>query len=121
MDFNFLGQNKEPDKKKKGNGGSKFSSSILGALLVFMLITGLYLVISDASKSVPQVAISDLAKSVTTGEVKQIVVEGDKLTITYNDGSIKESKKETETSLTQTLTNYGVEKAALDATQIQIK
>jgi cell division protease FtsH len=49
------------------------------------------------------------------------VVEGDKLTITYTDGTVKTSKKEAESSLSQTLSNYGVTKEAMDATQIQIQ
>ena len=121
MDFNAL--NKKPDNKKGKNSkkGPKFMSSIGGAILVFMLLTALYLVISGTPKNTPDISISDLAKSVSAGQVKSISVEGEDLTITYNDASIKKAKKETESSLSQTLFNYGVKPEALSATQIEVK
>jgi len=121
MDFNFLGQSNEPNKAKKGPNGGKFSGSIAGAVLIFMLITGLYLVLSGGAKEVPQIAISDLAKSVNAGEVTKIEVSGENLTITYVNGDIKNSKKEAGSSLSQTLVNYGVSDEALAKTQINIK
>ena len=125
MDFNFFNQKKEPNaptnkgKKKKGNGN--FSGSILGAIVFFMLITALYLAVSGNGKTVPQVSISDLANSVMAGNVKTIVVEGDQLTITYQNGDVKDSKKEVGSPLSQTLFDYGVPAAALAKTDIQIK
>ncbi|OGJ08628.1 cell division protein FtsH [Candidatus Nomurabacteria bacterium RIFCSPLOWO2_02_FULL_44_12] len=86
-----------------------------------MLITGLYLVLSGGAKEVPQIAISDLAKSVNAGEVTKIEVSGENLTITYVNGDIKNSKKEAGSSLSQTLVNYGVSDEALAKTQINIK
>jgi len=121
MDLNFLGQNNEMNKRKNGKNGSRFSGSIAGAVLIFMLITGLYLVLSGVSKEVPQIAISDLAKSVNAGEVTKIEVSGENLTITYVNGDIKNSKKEAGSSLSQTLVNYGVSDEALAKTQINIK
>ena len=122
MDFNSFSQKNDNKKDKKNNKkGPKFSGSIAGAILIFMLITALYLVISGTPKSVPEISISDLAKSVSAGDVKSISVNGEDLTITYNDGEIKKAKKETESSLTQTLFNYGVKPDALIGTQIQIQ
>ena len=122
MDFNFLNQKETPNKGKKGKKESKFSGSIMGAVLIFMLITALYLVITGSTKKeVPQISISDLAKNVTDGIVKKIVVAGEGLEITYTDDKIKESKKETESSLSQTLFNYGVKPEALAKTVIEIK
>jgi cell division protease FtsH len=86
-----------------------------------MLITALYLVVAGDGKMVAEVAISDLAKSVQMGEVKNILVEGDKLTITYQNAEVKESKKEPGSALSQTLFNYGVTKEAFGKTIIQIK
>ena len=122
MDLNFLNQKGgKGEKGKKKDVGGKFSSSIAGALLIFMLITGLYLVISDSVEQVPEVAISQLAQSVTVGEVKKIEVAGDTLTITYADDTINKAKKETGAPLTQTLFNYGVTPEALANTEIIVK
>ena len=100
MDFNFFNQktdkNTPPNKGKKGKSKGNFSGSILGAIVFFMLITALYLAISGNGKVTPQVSISELANSVIAGNVKNILVEGDKLTITYQNSDVKESKKEVE-------------------------
>jgi cell division protease FtsH len=120
MDFNFF--NQKPAKGgKKGGEGSKFSSSISGAVVIFMLITALYLVVSDTSKVSPEIPISELAQSVNLGEVKRIEVSGESLTITYQDDVVKKSKKEAGSALSQTLFNYGVGKEALAKTEIEVK
>src|ERR1035437_9492943 len=125
MDLNFLNkkteQNTHQNKGKKGKGKGNFSGSILGAVVFFMLITALYLVVSGDGKVIPQVSISELANSVVLGNVKNILVEGDKLTITYQNGDVKESKKEVGTPFSQTLFDYGVNSAAIGKTNIQIK
>ena len=122
MDFNFLnkkiGQNK---KNKSGGTGTRLGGSLAGALFIFMLITALYLVISGDRKTTPEIPISDLAKSVSVGEVKKIVVEGDKLSITFTNDEVKTAKKEIDSTLSQTLFNYGVGNDALAKTEIQIK
>ena len=124
MDFNFLNQKNKDIKKNKGKKSKevpKFSGSMFGAILIFMIITALYLVISGSPESTTEVFISDLAKNVTAGEVKSILVEGEKLTVTYKDNTVKVSKKEIESSLSQTLFNYGVKPEALSATSIEVK
>ncbi len=121
MDFNFLNQKTVQEKGKKGKGEPNFSRSIAGALLIFMLITALYLAVSDTQKEMPEIPISDLAKAVGAGEVKKILIEGEKLTITYKNDEIKKAKKEAGSSLSQTLFNYGVNKDALAGTEIEVK
>ncbi|MFZ2149850.1 MAG: ATP-dependent zinc metalloprotease FtsH [Minisyncoccia bacterium] len=121
MDLNFLNQ-KEPERKgKKLPKQTKFSNNILGAVVFFMLITAFYLMISGDKKEIPEIAISELAQNVSAGEVKSILVEGDKLTVTYKNEEIKTTKKEVNSALSQTLFNYGVKPEALAETEIQIK
>ena len=121
MDFNFLNQKNLKEKGKKGKQPPKFSGNIMGAVLIFMIITALYLMISDTSKNAPEVSISDLAKSISVREVRSILVEGEKLTITYKNDEIKTSKKEAESSLSQTLFNYGVQPESLAGTDMEVK
>ena len=121
MDFNFLNQKNSQNKGKKIPKKSNFGGNIAGAIVFFMLITALYLVVSGDTKVIPEVAISDLAKSVQAGDVKNILVEGDKLTITYKNDEIKITKKEVGSALSQTLFNYGVTSDALANTKIEIK
>ena len=121
MDFNFLNQKNPQNKGKKIPKKTNFGGNIAGAIVFFMLITALYLVVSGDTKPTPQVSISELANSVVAGNVKTILVEGDKLTITYQNGEVKESKKEVGAPLSQTLFDYGVNATAIAKTDIQIK
>ena len=124
MNLNFFNQKENKNiKNKKGKQGeeTKFGGSVASTIFVFMLITGLYLLISGGPKDAPEIPISDLAKSVSGGEVKKILVEGEKLTITYKNDEIKKAKKEMESSLSQTLFNYGVKPEALAVTEIEVK
>lgn len=121
MDFNFLNKKDGSGKGKKGNNGLNFSGSIAGAIFIFMVITALYLVISDVPKESTEIPISDLAKSVDAQEVRKIEVSGESLIITYNNEETRKAKKEVGSSLTQTLANYGVSKEALAAVEIEIK
>ena len=108
-------------KGKSKKPESNFSKTMTGAVLVFMLIVALYLVFSGENKTASEISISDLAKSVQAGDVKDIIVEGDKLAITYVNGDLKTSKKEIGSTLSQTLFNYGVNNASLLKTNIQVK
>ena len=121
MDLNFLNQKEEDTKGKNAPKGGGFFRSIGGVVIIFMLITAVYLVVSGSIKNTPEVSISDLAKSVAAGDVKKIEVAGDALTITYKDDSTKSAKKEVEASLSQTLFNYGVKSDALAKTDIEVK
>ena len=85
MDFNFLNKNNSQNKGKKEKTGGSFGGSIAGAIMIFMLITALYLVVSNTKKAVPGIPISVLAKNVSAGEVKKILIEGENLTITYQN------------------------------------
>ena len=82
MNLNFLNKKTSPNKGKKGKNGSNLSGSIAGTMFIFMLITAVYLAVSDNAPVMSEIPISDLAKSVSMGEVKKILVEGEKLTIT---------------------------------------
>lgn len=121
MDFNFLNKKSEQGKGKKNPRKSGFGGSVAGTILIFMVITAVYLAVSDTGKSMPEIPISDLAKSVSEGVVKKILVEGEELTITYQNDEVKKSKKETGSALSQTLFNYGVTSEALNKTAIEIK
>ncbi len=120
MDFNLL--NQKPEKKgKKSDNNSNFSSSIFGAVFIFMLITALYLALSGGGEPAKDVSISELAQSVSSGEVKKIEVSGEALTVTYQNDEVKKGKKEAGSALSQTLANYGVDKEALQKTEIIVK
>lgn len=120
MEFN-LGSNKNNKKRKKGKGKQpRFLSSLASTVLIFMLLTAVYISITNSQNNIEEVSISELAQDVEAQEVSKILVEGEKLTITYKNGEEKRSKKETG-DLSNTLSNYGVSVESIKTTEIEIK
>lgn len=121
MDFNLRNAKAPKNQGKKPGKGPGLSGSIASVILIFMIITALYLLVSGTNEQEQEISISELAQSVSAGEVKGIVVEGENLTVTYKNEEVKKAKKETESSLSETLSNYGVSPEALAGTKIQVK
>lgn len=108
---------KKPAPKKR-----PLSSYIFSTLLIFVLITALYSLVSDsATKETGTIGLSEVARLVTAGEVKSIEINGQSLVITKADDSVVESKKEPDAALTETLTSYGVDATKLAAVDITVK
>ena len=114
-----INPNNNPVKK---SGEPKLSKMITTVLLIFLMVTVAYSLVSENKKAEKEVvSISELASAVQREEVKSILVEGSKLTVTFGDDSIKESKKEAESSLSESFSNYGVAPEVLSKVKIEIK
>ena len=123
-------QNKDEKKKviltkrqvKPGRSDrNKFWTNFLTAFLVFFLLLSIYSTVAERREATNNIAISELAQDIKSGLVTQITVMGDKLEIDYKTEEKKESKKEVDASLTETLKNYGVATEELAAVKIEIK
>ncbi len=99
----------------------KLWGNILSTLLIFLIIITVYSLVEDNKKDIEEVPISQVAIDIKGGIIEKIIVDKEKLLLTYTDETEKESKKEVESSLSETLANYGVAPAMLDAVQIEIK
>ncbi len=99
-----------------------FWVNLISSILVLLLLASVYtFVTGEGSKNPTEIPLSQLATDIAKGSVSTIVVDGDALDITYADKSEKTSKKEPESSLTETLNNYGVTKEQLAKVSIDIK
>ena len=67
------------------------------------------------------ITLSDLVNQVNDNQVKQITIDGNKLQIVKSDGTNEAATKETESSLSQSLDNYGVDKGKLQQVQVTVK
>ncbi len=85
-------------------------NNILGAVLIFIAIVSLYTYIAGSGTKPQTITITELAQNIISSDVDSIDVSGDDLTITYHNQTKKVSKKESQSSLTETLTNLGVSK-----------
>ncbi|MEI9966495.1 MAG: ATP-dependent metallopeptidase FtsH/Yme1/Tma family protein [Candidatus Moraniibacteriota bacterium] len=90
-------------------------------ILVLFLCAGIALLYQVPEKKPENISLSELVSQINQGQVQSIVVEGNALTITKNDGVTAKASKENEASLTETLANYGTEKDKLAAVAITVK
>jgi cell division protease FtsH len=112
-------KNQQPPKKTPPK--RSLSSYIFTTILLFALITALYSGISGMGSSKKEtVALSEVARLVSAGEVKSIVVSDQDLTVTKADDTIVKSKKEPDASLVETLDAYGVKSDQLSNIDISV-
>ncbi len=116
--------------KKQGHGslipklprGDSFWVNLSSTVLILLVLASVYsYFVTDQSKQPVDIAISQLSQDVQAGTVVSITVDGNDLAVVYADKSEKIAKKEPDVALTQTLTNYGVSKDALNKVIITIK
>ena len=95
---------------------------LVTAFAVFLLLSAGYSFVRQyfgtQKESVP---LSQIATDINGDKIQSILVEGDTITATYKDKKEKKSRKETETSFTQTLANYKVPPEKIAAISIDIK
>lgn len=120
------GEDKEPGEtlehpKQNPETPPKVSRSIAFAVLIFIFIAAAYILIFGSMEDPKTLSLSELAAGVTAGQVKEITVDGDSLTVIMMDDSLATAKKEVEASLSETLKNYGVPAEKVAATNITVK
>jgi cell division protease FtsH len=122
---------KGPEKGKKplkvvisrvprGPKGSLLSQAAL-ALIVFILLASSYSYLTSDAKKNEMITLSELSQGVSSGEITSIAVRGDDITATYKDETVKKTKKEENTAITDTLKNYGVDPKALNGVKLSIE
>ncbi|MEI8123669.1 MAG: ATP-dependent zinc metalloprotease FtsH [bacterium] len=124
--------NKKPTKGKGrmpifSKGPISVFSKIANGILIILIISTLYSLIFTGGVKNEQISIGQLATDINSGIVQKIEVKGDNLLITYSSTTssstvaiIKEAKKEVDTPLTQTLSNYKVSQDKLAKINIDI-
>ncbi len=68
-----------------------------------------------------EISITQLVADINQGIVKQIVITGNDIAVTYQDDSQAKSKKEIEAALSQSLINYGVNQERLNQVSVETK
>jgi cell division protease FtsH len=96
-------------------------NQIVIALFIFISITIVYSLVVKKPEDIKKLAISDVASGVTAQTIEKIEVSGSDVNITFKDGTKGKAKKEVESSLSETLFNYGVTSKELAGTPIEIK
>ncbi len=112
----------KPNPEKKEPKKSSFSNYIFGAIFLFLALSFLYSLVSgNGNAETKTVSLSEVARTINAGEVKQIVVSGDTLEIVKKDETKLEAKKESEASLSETLSSLGVPADKIAGVDIEVK
>ncbi len=123
---NLLSENQKTNKKSGGRGKSKkpldrFFNQLAIAILIFVVFLGIFSSLEE-KKNIDEISLSALSIFVLENKVEKIEVERDgNLEIFLKNGEQKKSKKEAETSLTESLLNFGLNQDNLKNVEIEIK
>jgi cell division protease FtsH len=107
--------------KKNKNKVPNFFSNFFSVIFVLLLLVFIYGEITKGVKKQDPISLSEVARLVSAREVKSIEIEGREVRLELTDNTVKKARKEDESSLTDTLKNYGVESAVLAQTPITIQ
>lgn len=117
------GSNLEQIRKKMPIGPGNFWNNMLSTVLLLIFITAVFSYITE-NKVVPEeLTISDVVGQVKAGEVKEIIVRGADLEVTYKDETKNpgKAKREVDASITESLTNLGVTPEELASVTIDVQ
>ena len=90
-------------------------------LLIFLVVSAAFGLLSQPFEEEKEISLTQLVQDVNQDKVKQIIITGNDVAITYQDDSQAKTKKEVESSLSQSLINYGVEQEKLKEISIESK
>ncbi len=97
-----------------------FSQQLITALVIFMVLTWGYSLLQE-SKTTPTIPLSEFATLVNDKKITSISIEGDNITAIKNDKSSVVSKKESGSSVLETLRSYGVSTSTLVGVTVAVK
>jgi cell division protease FtsH len=90
--------------------------------LILLVISGIVAFVSSSSSgNKNEIPLSNLVNQINQGDVKEVFVSGEKIDITLKNDKKETSKKETGTSVSQSLINLGVDKNKFNQVNFQIK
>lgn len=95
--------------------------NVVFILLIFLIISGVFAVFSNPFEKENKIPLTQVVEDINRGNIKKIVISGNNLTLTYQNGTEAKSKKEVETALSESLLNYGVDKSALEKVEVESK
>jgi ATP-dependent metalloprotease FtsH len=98
-----------------------FSKNIFWAIITLLLIAFLFSSFYTQQKTVRVLSLDQLAIKINSGEVSKIVVSGNDLNIELKNGEKATTKKESESGLSETLKNFGIDADVLKKVNIEIK
>ncbi len=100
---------------------SRFWKNILWAITTLLFIAFLFSLFATPAKAPTTLSLSQLVDKINAGQVSQIGVNGNAVSITMKDGSQAVAEKEPESGLSETLKNMNVSSTALAAVNFEVQ
>lgn len=97
------------------------TKNIAWAIMSLLLIAFAFTLLLGNNDKPQLLTLNELAQKMNAGEVEKVEVQQNDLKITLKDNVLATSKKEFESSLSETLRNYGVHEEALARVPLEIK
>jgi len=99
----------------------KLITNLFFTLLILLIISGIFTLYSSPFEKIEEIPLNELVAQINEEKVAKIIVEENNLTIELINGAKEKSHKEQETSLTQSLINYGVNQEKLKLVTLEVK
>ncbi len=106
--------------KKTTSASGKIIKNFFLVILTFIVILTLFSSLYSGQQAPKQITLNDLANDINNQQVKSISVSGNTVDAVLKDNSNVETQKEVETSLSDTLKNYGVDPKTLSQIPLEI-
>ncbi|KKP34513.1 MAG: ATP-dependent zinc metalloprotease FtsH [Candidatus Roizmanbacteria bacterium GW2011_GWA2_32_13] len=114
--------NKKFFKKKSLNTISTLLRNFGLFVLILVILSGVFALFNGGLKTdAENISFSALIEKINQEQVKNIIVDQNRLTITLQNNEIKKSVKETESSLSELLIFYGVKEEIIKNLNIEVK
>lgn len=94
------------------------AKNVIYILLIFLLISAVFTLFFDPEAAADSISLTQLVNDINNDRVKSMTVAGPEIKIAYNDDSTAVSRKEAESSLTESLMNFGVNSEKIGAIDI---
>jgi cell division protease FtsH len=99
---------------------SNLTKNIVWAVITLIVISLIFSFFSGSTAQPQTLSLNQLVSDINANQVKQIKVNGNELDITLTSGSAAIAQKETESGVSETLKNLGVNDQALQNVDLQV-
>jgi len=100
---------------------SRWFKNGLVYLLIIVAVGALFFTVFSSSESLPTVPLNEVAQEAKKGDIEEIVVSGNELTVTLASGEKVRSHKDRTSDITELLRNLGVTEDQLSDISLQFK
>lgn len=115
-------------KVRGGKGSNKFLPPRMGflnviatAMLIFLVVVGMYSQLSSHIVPSTPTSLSTIAKDIQDSSIVSLSINGDNITAEYTDKTFKSTQKEADSSITESLTRLGVTSTKLAGITINVE